>query len=180
MVRFGIALCVAATAMLASALAGCVVAGEPTKAPAQVASRGATTLDAPRGATTAFGRMRTTNEDNERTRPPRFEVDDERWSAIQSNGWIVIFDLVQEGTQLRGDARAVPTEGGAVTDGDVELGGRVQGNSFMVVVAWEDGVRGKYRGVRGPDGRLRGGTVDLSNSGAASARWVGDKTFSKP
>ncbi|MFD6973519.1 hypothetical protein [Streptomyces sp. NPDC059949] len=56
------------------------------------------------------------------------------------------------------------------------LEGSVDGNNIYFVVGWNHGPVGRYTGVRGPDGRLSGTTVDLTNP-SSQASWYTQRTF---
>ncbi|WP_374775469.1 hypothetical protein OG756_24100 [Streptomyces sp. NBC_01310] len=49
-------------------------------------------------------------------------------------------------------------------------------NNIYFVVGWNHGPVGRYTGVRGPDGRLSGTTVDLTNP-SSQASWYTQRSF---
>lgn len=91
-----------------------------------------------------------------------------RWQAQQTNGFLVTFDLQQDGTGLQGTA----TAGGNSGTGR----GQVDDTRFLFTVDWNGPSKGEYNGTFGLDGRLSGHTFDLSNPGS-QAGWVGLKEF---
>jgi hypothetical protein len=109
-----------------------------------------------------------------RTDVAEFNVSGE-WRLFQNNGWIVDFDLNQNGTLLSGDADTKPAAGGTSIDGDIESGS-VSGNLFTLTIKWKNGPKGQYNGTFGADGRLSGQTFDLANP-LSQALWVSGKTF---
>jgi len=95
-----------------------------------------------------------------------------QWSLVQSNGFEVVFDIVQSPSgALHGSGRVV---GGREANGR----GRVDGESFVFTVDWNNNGRGgQYSGRFGPTGFLSGVTVDLDNP-SSGATWASKRAFS--
>jgi hypothetical protein len=94
------------------------------------------------------------------------------WTIVQSNGFRVEFDIVQDSRtgDLHGSGRVI---GGREANGR----GRVDDHSFIYTVDWNNNGRGgQYSGTFGPDGRLTGVTVDLDNP-TSQATWFSETTF---
>jgi hypothetical protein len=88
-----------------------------------------------------------------------------QWTITQSNGFEVMFDIVQEpdGT-LRGSGEII---GGKVANAS----GQLTGNAFVYTVDWNDnGKGGQYSGTFDAEGRLSGVTFDVDNPGS-QATW---------
>ncbi|MEU3778447.1 hypothetical protein AB0F11_35655 [Streptomyces sp. NPDC032472] len=54
--------------------------------------------------------------------------------------------------------------------------GSVDGQNIYFTIGWSHGPVGRYTGVRGPDGRLSGTTVDLTNPSSQATRFT-ERTF---
>jgi hypothetical protein len=96
----------------------------------------------------------------------------DRWTIVQSNGFRVEFDIVQ-------DPRTGDLHGSGTVVGGREANGRgrVDDRSFIFTVDWNNNGRGgQYSGTFGPDGRLTGVTVDLDNP-TSQATWFSERTF---
>jgi hypothetical protein len=88
-----------------------------------------------------------------------------QWRITQSNGFELMFDIVQErdGT-LRGSGEII---GGKVANGR----GRLDGDQFTFTVDWNNnGKGGRYTGSFDGRGRLSGTTVDLDHP-SSGATW---------
>lgn len=88
-----------------------------------------------------------------------------QWRITQSNGFELMFDIVQEpdGT-LRGSGEII---GGRVANAR----GRLDGDQFTYTVDWNNnGKGGRYTGSFDSRGRLSGITVDLENP-SSGATW---------
>jgi hypothetical protein len=94
-----------------------------------------------------------------------------QWELRQSNGFDVVFDIVQsQSGHLHGSGRVV---GGMEANGE----GRLDGNSFVFTVDWNNNGRGgQYSGRFGPGGFLSGTTVDLDNP-SSGATWASKEPF---
>jgi hypothetical protein len=113
-----------------------------------------------------------------------FNVGAEEWDAIQDNGFKIAFNIRQNGTDLSGDADASTIAGAPVSsvDGDIQPGGRVSGNSFLVRVEFKNGFINEYAGDFTLDGRLYGFVTDVTaglDSPTTSATWMSNKRFRK-
>ena len=88
-----------------------------------------------------------------------------QWKITQSNGFELMFDIVQEpdGT-LRGSGQVV---GGR----EANASGQLNGNAFVYTIDWNNNGRGgQYSGTFNDEGRLSGVTFDLDNPGS-QATW---------
>jgi hypothetical protein len=100
------------------------------------------------------------------------------WLAHQSNRWNVIFNLDQTPDgKLSGSADATPLDPGHSMHGDVDTNSsRVQGNSVLITVNWNQGSIGQYVGNFDLGGRLVGNSFDLEHP-SSQATWFSDKFF---
>jgi hypothetical protein len=88
-----------------------------------------------------------------------------QWTITQSNGFEVVFDIVQAPNgDLRGSGRVV---GGREANGR----GKLSGDSFVFTVDWNgNGRGGRYSGQFDPAGHLSGVTFDLDHP-TSQATW---------
>jgi hypothetical protein len=101
------------------------------------------------------------------------------WLAHQSNRWNVIFNLDQTPDgKLSGSADATPLDAGNGMHGELhaEDNSRVQGNSVIITVHWDQGSRGQYVGNFDLAGRLVGNSFDLEHP-SSQATWFSDRFF---
>jgi hypothetical protein len=102
-------------------------------------------------------------------------------SLVQSNGAVVDLLLDQSVPPGLANLPNAPSEiiGRAQVrgTGQVSMGltGRVQGNDFIMQIAWNQGSVGEYRGVFNA-GRLSGVCVEQTNP-ANQANWFIDRVF---
>jgi hypothetical protein len=94
-----------------------------------------------------------------------------QWQAIQSNGFIVNFNISQQ-------QGASNFTGSASTTGLTGTGsGRVEGNRFIFTIDWNPGDSvGEYSGTFNLDGRITGISVDLTHP-ESHAFWHSSRTF---
>ncbi|UQX04491.1 hypothetical protein [Streptomyces sp. RerS4] len=91
------------------------------------------------------------------------------WYVFQTNATVRV-NLTQDGNgHLYGSVSSGNTSG-TVRDGSVD------GENIYFTVDWSHGPVGRYTGVRGPDRRLSGTTVDLRNP-SSQATWFTERTF---
>ncbi len=91
------------------------------------------------------------------------------WYLFQTNATVRV-DLTQDAS-----GRLYGTVSSGSTVGTLREGS-VDGNNIYFVVGWNHGPVGRYTGVRGPDGRLSGTTVDLTNP-SSQASWYTQRSF---
>ena len=92
----------------------------------------------------------------------------------QTNGYDVIFQIVQTGTQLSGDAWYTAKNNSDGRHGSLE--GHLNGNLFVIVAHWDGAGAGEYSGSIAPNGLIGGDTTDLSNT-SSRARWSADYRY---
>jgi hypothetical protein len=88
-----------------------------------------------------------------------------QWTITQSNGFEVMFDIVQDGEgNLHGSGQVI---GGR----EANASGRLEGDAFVYTIDWNNnGKGGEYSGRFDPFGRLSGITFDLDNP-SSQATW---------
>ncbi|MFE9633807.1 hypothetical protein [Streptomyces sp. NPDC006463] len=91
------------------------------------------------------------------------------WYLFQTNATVRV-DLTQDAS-----GRLFGTVSSGNTVGTLREGS-VDGNNIYFTVGWNHGPVGRYTGVRGPDGRLSGTTVDLNNP-SSQASWFTERRF---
>jgi hypothetical protein len=94
------------------------------------------------------------------------------WDIVQSNGFRVAINVMQDGDQLGADA--THSAGRVVS---TEARGFVRGRHFEITITWNNGTRGEYKGdlthghfTPPPIGFLKGTTRDLNNP-LSTATW---------
>ena len=97
-----------------------------------------------------------------------------KWYIGQTNGYDVIFQIVQTGTQLSGDAWYTAKNNSDGRHGSLE--GHLNGNLFVIVAHWDGAGAGEYSGSIAPNGLIGGDTTDLSNT-SSRARWSADYRY---
>jgi hypothetical protein len=97
-----------------------------------------------------------------------------KWYINQTNGFDVIFQIVQTGTQLSGDAWYYAKNNSDGRHGSLE--GHLNGDLFVIVAHWDGAGAGEYSGYITPKGLIAGNTTDLSNT-SSRARWSGDYRY---
>jgi len=98
------------------------------------------------------------------------------WEIVQSNGYKVVVEITQqkdgrerpEDGDLSGFAHEITPHGTDVSD--QLLAGKLDGDSFEIVIDWQNGTKGQYSGSFDPIGNLSGVTFDVMHP-AAQATW---------
>lgn len=92
------------------------------------------------------------------------------WTAFQSNGFTITFNVFQDGETLTGSATTAGLSSNDCT-------GRVTDTDFLFKVPWSPGNSiGEYSGSFNLDGRIVGLTVDLNHAGTV-AGWSSQQLF---
>ncbi len=95
-----------------------------------------------------------------------------QWELLQTNGFTVVFDLQQTGTQIQGQAAGLV---GYKMRNQASVDGTIKGNSFDLNVYWRGGAIGVYKGEVGPQGRIEGSTYDKMDP-SSIANWRSEST----
>jgi hypothetical protein len=88
-----------------------------------------------------------------------------QWTITQSNGFEVMFDIVQDANGfLHGSGQVLGKR-------EANAHGQLTGNSFVFQVDWNNNGRGgRYTGTFNAKGHLSGTSVDLDNP-SSTATW---------
>ena len=95
------------------------------------------------------------------------------WGIVQSNGYHIMMNVRQNGTNVTGTARSSRTGyAGGIVEGRI-VHGAIQVNNFYVEIAWNNSTSGIYQGTIEQTGRIRGWTYDKNNESSTTTFYTG-------
>ena len=98
------------------------------------------------------------------------------WTVVQSDGWRMRFDGLQDGNSLIGKAHGTRGRDSAAMTGI--LNGSIDGDELYMTIYWPDGSIGKYLGAVNGQGHVQGTSIDQRNP-TSVVQWSGEPALTE-